>query len=242
MCGVVPTSVDQYVAQGVPRNAAVVGPIDRTSVVVQFRIHVVLELHGVDLVAVQQEEGSVERTLGHVVVGAGQLGNPRLGAVAGCVDDGFVGRSKFPIVRQVFIFVVEAQPSWSCRIFKIVAIPTGGGDGHFVQCSKRPAQKVIRGQVVLLVVGAGRFHTNVVGAGTAVDPNLVKLEPTRGSAKQRGSECNGLVRTPCASIHLVPNAAGIQLLGASVLQTNLDVGGISRDDQVFARVHNNGCC
>ena len=99
MCGVVPTTVDQNVAQGVPRNTAVVGPIDGTTVVVQLRVHVVFELHGVHLVAVQDEERCVQGTLGHVVVGARQLGNPRFGAVAGCVDDGFVGCSKLPIVR-----------------------------------------------------------------------------------------------------------------------------------------------
>ena len=135
---------------------------------------------------------------------------------------------------------MEAQPSWGCRIFKIVAITTGGGDGHFVQSSEGLAQKVIRGQVVLLVVGARSFNTDVVRTSTSVYPNFVEFVPTSGTAEQGRTENNGLVGAPCTTVHLVANAAGIQFLSPGVLQTNLDVGGVSRDDQVFAGVYNDG--
>ena len=57
---VVPFTGWEDVAQGVPIDSAVVGPIDTAAVVVLLRKHVVVKLHGVGHIAVEYKEGGVQ--------------------------------------------------------------------------------------------------------------------------------------------------------------------------------------
>ena len=96
---IVPLARREDVSEGVPVDAPVVRPVDASAVVVLLREHIVVKLHGVRHVAVQNKEWRVQRAATHWAVVAGELGHPRFGSACRTADDCLARSSEFPVVR-----------------------------------------------------------------------------------------------------------------------------------------------